>query len=160
MLEKIYIEFLLKTLQDYLLNPIYLIYYFGAQKDFMKNKELDIAYFILNIIISLIISFFGCIYNEYIIISCCNLEHETKYAITERASDTRNIPIQNDNEIDESYSEHDNEGDEINQHNISKNSSNGLAINNADNENDNDNDIINNDENESDINSSASNKSF
>ena len=145
-----------RSLINYIMNPIFNIYFFCSGYEFSK----DYLYFIFCELVHLVISFFGCIYNEYIIISCCNLEHETKYAITERASDSRNIPIQNDNEIDENYSEHDNEGDEINQHNISKNSSNGLAINNADNENDNDNDIINNDENESDINSSASNKSF
>ena len=76
---------MVKTLQDYLLNPIYLIYYFGAQKDFMKNKELDIAYFILNIIISLIISFFGCIYNEFIILFFCDLERDTHDQISKRA---------------------------------------------------------------------------
>ena len=76
---------MVKTLQDYLLNPIYLIYYFGAQKDFMKNNVLDISYFILNIIISLIISFFGCIYNEFIILFFCDLERDTHDQISKRA---------------------------------------------------------------------------
>ena len=51
----------------------------------MKNKELDIAYFILNIIISLIISFFGCIYNEFIILFFCDLERDTHDQISKRA---------------------------------------------------------------------------
>jgi hypothetical protein len=76
---------MVKTLLDYLLNPIYLMYYFGAQKDFTKNNELDIVYFILNIIISLIISFFGCIYNEFIILFIRDLERDTHDQISKRA---------------------------------------------------------------------------
>ena len=66
------------TLLDYVLNPIYLIYYYGAQGDFKKEDgKLDVAYFTINIIISLIISFFGCVYNEFIILFFCGLERNT-----------------------------------------------------------------------------------
>ena len=74
------------TLQDYVLNPIYLLYYFGAHNDFKKDKELDIPYFVINIIISLIISFFGCVYNEFIILFFCGLERDTHDQISKRAS--------------------------------------------------------------------------
>ena len=76
---------MVKTLQDYLLNPLYLIYYFLVRKDFTNNNVLDISYFILNIIISLIISFFGCIYNEFIILFFCDLERDTHDQISKRA---------------------------------------------------------------------------
>ena len=74
------------TLQDYVLNPIYLIYYFGALQDFRKNGKLNVAYFIINIIISLIISFFGCVYNEFIILFFCGLEVNTHDQVSRRAS--------------------------------------------------------------------------
>ena len=83
------------TLADYILNPLYLIYYFGALSDFKKNGKLGIVYFVLNIIISLIISFFGCVYNEFIILFCCGLERDTHDQISKRAD--INIP---DNQID------------------------------------------------------------
>jgi len=59
------------TLADYILNPFYLTYYFVAHNDFKKNGKLGVFYFVLNIIISLIISFFGCVYNEFIILFFC-----------------------------------------------------------------------------------------
>ena len=83
------------TLADYILNPLYLIYYFGALNDFKKNGKLGIVYFVLNIIISLIISFFGCVYNEFIILFCCGLEHDTHDQISKRAD--IKIP---DNQVD------------------------------------------------------------
>ena len=78
------------TLADYILNPLYLIYYFGALNDFKKNGKLGIVYFVLNIIISLIISFFGCVYNEFIILFCYELERDTHDQISKRAD--INIP--------------------------------------------------------------------
>ena len=75
------------TLLDYVLNPIYLIYYYGAQGDFKKEDgKLDVAYFTINIIISLIISFFGCVYNEFIILFFCGLERNTHDQVSKRAS--------------------------------------------------------------------------
>ena len=83
------------TLADYILNPLYLIYYFGALNDFKKNGKLGIVYFVLNIIISLIISFFGCVYNEFIILFCYELERDTHDQISKRAD--IKIP---DNQVD------------------------------------------------------------
>ncbi len=75
------------TLLDYVLNPIYLIYYYGALGDFKKEDgKLDVAYFTINIIISLIISFFGCVYNEFIILFFCGLERNTHDQVSKRAS--------------------------------------------------------------------------
>ena len=73
------------TLQDYVLNPIYLIYYFCAHNDFKNNGKLYVLYFIINIIISLIISFFGCVYNEFIILFFCGLEYNTHDQVSKRA---------------------------------------------------------------------------
>ena len=76
---------MVQTLLDYVLNPIYLIYYFCAQNDFKKNGKLYVAYFVINIIISIIISFFGCVYNEFIILFSCGLERNTHDQISKRA---------------------------------------------------------------------------
>ena len=73
------------TLADYILNPFYLTYYFVAHNDFKKNGKLGVFYFVLNIIISLIISFFGCVYNEFIILFFCGLERDTHDQISKRA---------------------------------------------------------------------------
>ena len=73
------------TLQDYVLNPIYLLYYLGVHKDFKINGKLSILYFIINISISIIISFFGCVYNEFIILFCCGLEYNTHDQVSKRA---------------------------------------------------------------------------
>ena len=74
-----------KTLSDYILNPIYIIYYYLARKDFLINSKFNPWYFSINIILALIISFFGCVYNEFIILFCCRLEHETYEIISQRA---------------------------------------------------------------------------
>ena len=57
--------------------------------DFNNNY----ASFFLSEVICIIISFFGCVYNEYIILSCFNLDKETDYAIKERAKNIENIPL-------------------------------------------------------------------
>ena len=75
-----------KMLTDFFLNPIYLIYYCLALDDFKNNGEINFPYFLLNIIISIIISFCGCIYNEFIILFCCDLDRDTHRQISERAS--------------------------------------------------------------------------
>jgi hypothetical protein len=75
-----------KTLSDYILNPIYIIYYYGARKDFLINSKFNPWYFSINIILALIISFFGCVYNEFIILFFCNLERNTHNQISRRAS--------------------------------------------------------------------------
>ena len=73
------------TLQDYALNPIYLIYYLCVHNDFKKNGKIDVAYFVINIIISFVILFFGCVYNEFVLLFFCGLERDTHDQISKRA---------------------------------------------------------------------------
>ena len=80
-----------RSLIDYLLNPFFIIYTFFAINDFNKN----VSHFVISIIICIIISFFGCVYNEYIILFFCGLEHETKDIISERAGNIENVPENN-----------------------------------------------------------------
>jgi uncharacterized membrane protein YadS len=74
-----------KTLTDYLFNPIYLIYYYAVQEDFKSGGKTNVPYFILNFILAIIISFFGCVYNEFIILFSCGLEIETHDQISMRS---------------------------------------------------------------------------
>ena len=45
------------TSLDYLLNPIYNTIDFAIGEDFIKNRKRNVAYFVINLIIGLIISF-------------------------------------------------------------------------------------------------------
>ena len=70
-----------RSLTDYFFNPFLNIYYFFQEDDFNE----DYVYFILNEIIGVAMNLFGCLYNEYIILYCCDLEKDTKDGITYRA---------------------------------------------------------------------------
>ena len=74
-----------RSLTDYLFNPIYLIYSYFFENDFIYKGEQNITYFLLNEFISIVIIFLGFVYNEYIILSCCNLEHDTSHGIHKRS---------------------------------------------------------------------------
>ena len=75
-----------KTLAVYILNPFLYIYYFIIENDFMSGGKRNWFYFISNVIIAIFISFLGCLFNEYFILSCCNLDYETHFSISKRAS--------------------------------------------------------------------------
>ena len=77
-----------RALINYIFNPIFNIYFFVMKLDFNGNY----LFFFLSEFICIFISFFGCIYNEYIILSCFKLDKETSYAIKERAIDIENTP--------------------------------------------------------------------
>ena len=105
-----------RSLIDYLLNPILNIIYFFIKGDFYQNY----LYFIIIEIICLVISIFGCVFNEYIILYCCGLEHETKDVIADRANDLDNIyKIENKEltDINDDISKDDNSDSETDVHN-------------------------------------------
>ena len=93
-----------KSLMDYFMTPFYNIYYFLKYKDFYDNK----IYFIVSEIISLTIDFFGLLYNEFIILFCCGLEHETKSEIKRRAT-IHEILKEDEEDEEEVESEHNND---------------------------------------------------
>ena len=70
-----------RSFAKYFLNPFFNIYYYLEEDDFHNN----ILYFIICEIINIIIDFFYYVYNEYIILYCCGLEHDTHDEIFERA---------------------------------------------------------------------------
>ena len=77
-----------KTLAVYILNPLIYTYHFVREDDFLLDKERNLFYFLVNIFIAVIISFFGCVFNEFIVLSFCKLDYETHHEITRRASET------------------------------------------------------------------------
>ena len=89
------------TFVEYILNPFYLIYYFCSDNDFITNGNKNYAYFFINLIISLIISFFGFVFNEFIILFCCELEIDTHSQIVTRSIKEEEILNLSETNIDE-----------------------------------------------------------
>ena len=78
-----------RTLTDSFLDPLFIIYYFIVEKDLSySNNTRNFYYFIINLLISIIIVFWGCIYNELLVFFCCDLQYETYHQISRRASET------------------------------------------------------------------------
>ena len=55
-------------LMEYFCNPLYMIYDFISDADFITGGKRNPAYFILNLILGLVISIFSCVYNEFLIL--------------------------------------------------------------------------------------------
>jgi hypothetical protein len=79
-----------RTIVNYIYNPLYFIYSFFWENDYTYKGKKSVSLFIINEIISLIFTFFGFVYNEYIILSFCELDHNTNYGIHKRANDSIN----------------------------------------------------------------------
>ena len=90
---------MVKTLSVYILNPIIFIYYFIIKYDFLYEGERNWLYFMTNIIISIVISFFGCVFNEFLVLSCFGLDHDTHFSVSRRA--TVDLKIKSNNLLDD-----------------------------------------------------------
>ena len=73
------------TFMDYILNPFYLIYFFASNQDFKTDGEQNYVYFIINLILSCILTFCGCVYNEFVILFFCGLDRDTHSEVTKRS---------------------------------------------------------------------------
>ena len=82
---------MIKSLADYIFAPIFNILFFIEKQEFYDS----IVYFVICEILSIIMGFFGCVYNEFIVLFCCGLEHNTKFDISSRAE----LPINNPNKF-------------------------------------------------------------
>lgn len=75
-----------------ILNPIMIIIYIIVNNIKVKEEDIIIIFYdIPHLVLSLIIVFFCCIYNELIILFCCNLERDTHYEIYKRADNDINM---------------------------------------------------------------------
>ena len=89
------------TFMDYIFNPIFIIVSFSFFGDFTIDEKRNWINFGINLFISLIISFFGGVYTEFIILFCCGLDRETHRQITYRSNMDSNIKkLYDDNEDD------------------------------------------------------------
>ena len=79
------------TFMDYLFNPFYIIVSFIFFGDFISDGERNWITFGTNLFISCIISFFGGVYNEFIILFCCGLDRETHNQIVRRSVMDKNL---------------------------------------------------------------------
>jgi hypothetical protein len=78
------------TVSEYILNPIYIICSLFLNDDFISNRKTNYFYFAINLFLSAIISFSACIYNEFVILFFCRLQHETYQQISYRANSLYN----------------------------------------------------------------------
>ena len=74
------------SLSEFFLNPIYIIFSLFLENDFIHNKKRNYLYFSINIILTIIISLCGCVYNEFLILFFWGLQHETYKEISYRAA--------------------------------------------------------------------------
>ena len=89
-----------KSVSIYVLNPALIIYSYFYDNDFSINGEQNIIYLLINFFLSVIIVFFGFVYNEFFILYCCGLEYETHYIISQRSKNQTEIEISELNLID------------------------------------------------------------
>lgn len=85
LLSNVYYTPMAKSIAIYILNPILLIYSYFYENDFQIEGKSNIIYLIVNIILSIIIGFFGFVYNEFLVLFCCGLEFETHLVISKRS---------------------------------------------------------------------------
>jgi len=74
------------ALAQYFFNPIYIIFTLIIEEDFKSKRGNRYLFFSINLILTIIISLCGCVYNEFIILFFCGLQHETYKEIASRAN--------------------------------------------------------------------------
>ena len=96
------------TFMYYIFNPFFLSYYFIIGADFISYGKRNTLYFIINLIISIILSFIGSVYNEFLILFFCGLERDTYKQIIIRSDNEGNFyninDFLDDDEIDDNTS--------------------------------------------------------
>ena len=79
----------------YAMSPFLFIYFFIVERGYYYTA----LYFIAVELICIFISFSGCVFNEYIILYFCGLEHETQDLIADRAEDSGNMDLMKEKEL-------------------------------------------------------------
>ena len=91
-----------KHLADFIINPLYIIYYFVARYDFLiPNEVIKYFYFFTNLILLIIFDICGLIFNEFLVINCYGLDRNTYNQIVVRASKVEEMETIGDNESEE-----------------------------------------------------------
>ena len=87
---------MIRSLFIYYFNPIYIIFSYYYNDDFVYKGEKNLLFFVINEILSLIFTILGFIYSGNIVIYCCRLEVDTIYDINIRAKNSLNDANMND----------------------------------------------------------------
>jgi len=72
-----------RALAETILDPIILIYSSIIHIDI--KSWFDWFYYGINIFLSIIMTFCSCVYNDFIVLYCCGLEHDTYLEISKRS---------------------------------------------------------------------------
>ena len=96
-----------RSLTEYFLNPFTNIYYFVKENDFHQNY----LYFFACEIICAVADFSFYVFNDYLILFCCGLEHDTIDFITQRAIEAETHTLEDVEDI-KNYGEFEDEGKE------------------------------------------------
>ena len=102
-----------KALSSYTFNPFFLIYYFLNENDFKTDGEKNYFYFIINIVLSVLIDFFGLFYNEIFVLYCCGLEYETYHGIAQRSTVNATTELDDLKILNDNDNNADNDNDQI-----------------------------------------------
>jgi len=89
-------------------STLYIISTLILNEDFVSNKKRNYIYFSINLVLTIIVSFCGLVYNEFIILFFYGLQHDTYKEISFRASlpyDMSYIYNINDDEEDSNFYE-------------------------------------------------------
>ena len=82
-----------RSISYYFLSPVMIIYTYFFEDDFLYEGKPNVFYLIFNIILAIIILFFGAVYNEFLILYCCGLEYETHNEISKRSSNIELVDL-------------------------------------------------------------------
>ena len=83
-----------RAFTDCIPDPLLIIFYYFYNKD-------HILHFILSLIVTIIMLFCSCIYNELFVLYCCGLEYNTHHEISLRATTANNMSEITESESDE-----------------------------------------------------------
>ena len=89
-----------KIIADSFLDPLLIIVYY-----FFRVYFSNYYIFIFSLILSIIMNFFGLVFNDFLILYCCNLEHDTYYEVSKRAYDVENEKPLQDCEMSQSIND-------------------------------------------------------
>ena len=74
-----------ESLSRFCLNSLFMLYDYLMGNDFIIKGKKNFWYFFINFILSIVITFTSCIYNEFIILFCCGLEYDTYEQVSNRS---------------------------------------------------------------------------
>lgn len=74
-----------ECLSRFCLNSLFMLYDYLMGNDFIIKGKKNFWYFFINFILSIVITFTSCIYNEFIILFCCGLEYDTYEQVSNRS---------------------------------------------------------------------------